>query len=161
MVSDQIGFFYFQKLVFGGLKINLYNLENEIIRKRFPDPRIHFAINCASGGCPRLPRTAFHVEDLEVELEREAAFFINEPRNYWIDSQTQTIHVSSILDWYREDFLGWMQRSQAHMGDSELLDYVRLYLHGEQRVELDQAKAAGYTVVPIPYDWSLNDQNGH
>jgi hypothetical protein len=43
----------------GGREISLYRLENGIIRKRFPDPRLHFALNCASLGCPRMPRQAF------------------------------------------------------------------------------------------------------
>jgi hypothetical protein len=158
LVSDQIGFFYFQKLVFGGEKLNLYNLEKEVIRKRFPDPRIHFAINCASGGCPRLPRTAFRSENLEAELEREARFFLNEERNLRIDDGTRTIHLSCILDWYRQDFLRWMQEARPESADPDLLDYARLYLTEERRAALDQAEAAGYKVQPIPYNWSLNDQ---
>ncbi len=160
LVSDQIGFFYFQKLVFGGVKINLYDLEHEVIRKRFPDPRVHFAINCASGGCPRLPRTAFHAADLDAELDRETRFFVNEARNLRIDDAAKLIHISSIFDWYRTDFTDWLTSSHPEMVDADLLDYARLYLGADARTSLDRAEAAGYQVRAIPYDWSLNDQGG-
>lgn len=158
LIADQIGFFCFQKLVFGGAKINLYDLEHEIIRERFADPRLHFAINCASGGCPRLPRSAFHAASLEEELEREARYFVNEPRNLRIDDAAQVIHLSSIFDWYRDDFLDWMKRTRPQMSDPDLLDYARLYLTPDSRANLDRAEDAGYQVRVIPYDWSLNDQ---
>ncbi len=158
LVSEQIGFFYFQKLVFGGAKINLYDLEHEIIRKRFPDPCLHFAINCASAGCPRLPRQAFHVAHLEDELDRETRYFVNDPRNLRVDDSTQVILISSIFDWYRDDFLGWMATSFAQTPDPDLLDYARLYLSAGRRAEVDRAEAAGYVVQTIPYDWRLNDQ---
>ena len=63
------GFFYFQRASFGGKRYSLYHLENKIIRDRFNEPRIHFALNCASTGCPVLPRKAFSAENLDAELE--------------------------------------------------------------------------------------------
>ena len=117
-----------------------------------------FAINCASGGCPRLPRSAFHAASLEEELEREARYFVNEPRNLRIDDAAQVIHLSSIFDWYRDDFLDWMKRTRPQMSDPDLLDYARLYLTPDSRANLDRAEDAGYQVRVIPYDWSLNDQ---
>jgi hypothetical protein len=160
LVSDQIGFFYFQELVFGGAKLNLYDLEHEIIRKRFPDPRIHFAINCASGGCPRLPSSAFRAADLEGALDREARRFVNEARNLRVDDEARVIHLSSIFDWYRQDFLSELGRSHPEIADADLLDYARLYLVQETRDTLDRAEAAGYQIRVIPYDWRLNDQPG-
>lgn len=158
LLSDQIGFFYFQKLIFGGTRMNLYNLEHEIIRKRFADPRLHFAINCASAGCPRLPRSAFHAASLEDELETETRYFVNEPRNLRVDDDAQVIHVSSIFLWYRDDFVDWMKRTHPQVADPDLLDYARLYLSADTRADLDRAEAAGYEIQAIPYDWNLNDQ---
>lgn len=158
LVSPQIGFFYFQKLTFGGLKINLYNLEHEIIRARFPDPRLHFAINCASAGCPRLPQRAFHGDGLDDRLEAEARLFVNEPRNLRIDEATQTMHLSSIFDWYREDFLALLRQRYPQNPTPDLLDYARLYLTPGRLEALDQAEAQGYRLQFVAYDWRLNDQ---
>ena len=149
------GFFYFRKLIFGGESYNLYNLENEVIRGRFSEPRIHFAINCASNGCPRLPQHAFTSDDLEKQLETEAFKFINEPRNLQIDHDQQVMHVSSILVWYEEDFLAWY-RGKYPEENASLVNYLRLYLDPQRVIELD--RAAGYEVRAIPYDWGLNDQ---
>lgn len=59
---NKIRFFFLRRFNVAGKKINLRNLENKILRKRFKDPRIHFAINCASKSCPNLPDRLFHAE---------------------------------------------------------------------------------------------------
>jgi hypothetical protein len=149
------GFFYFRKLIFGGESYNLYDLENEVIRGRFPEPRIHFAINCASNGCPRLPQHAFTSDDLEEQLESETRKFANEPRNLRIDHDQRVVHVSSILTWYEDDYLAWY-RGKFPEKDATLMNYLRLYLVPERIIELN--RATGYEVRAIPYDWGLNDQ---
>lgn len=160
LLSDQIGFFYFQKLIFGGRKINLYNLEHEVIRERFPDPRIHFAINCASGGCPRLPASAFHADRLDGELHRETVRFVNEERNLRVDDDARVVHLSSIFVWYRDDFTNWLQSAQPDLAEPTLLDYVLAYVDVERAPSVERARSEGYEIRAIPYDWSLNDQGG-
>ena len=150
------GFFLFQRLTFGGIQTSLYYLEHYVIRKRFADPRIHFALNCASGGCPRLPRQAFTAEHLDTQLDQAARQFMTEKRNLVIDHQAKTVWLSSIFDWYKKDFVGWYERKFASTGKASLLDYVSLYASLEQAQELKHA--ASYTLRFVPYDWSLNDQ---
>ena len=118
---DKSGFFYFRKLVFGGESYNLYDLEKDVIRGRFPEPRIRFAINCASNGCPRLPRRAFTGDRLEQQLETEARRFINEPRNLRFDHDRQVLHLSSIFTWYEEDYLAWY-RERYLEADASLMN---------------------------------------
>ena len=150
------GFFYFQKVRLGGEAMSLYHLENDIIRKRFDEPRIHFALNCASLSCPELPRRAFTADNLENELEREARKFLSQSRNLRIDHENQTIYLSEIFDWYRDDFVSWLrQRSSNQTGG--LLDYIALYVEAETADDLRQA-AKTYAVSFIPYDWTLNDR---
>jgi hypothetical protein len=152
---DKSGFFYFRKLLFGGESYNLYNLEKEVIRGRFPEPRIHFAINCASNGCPRLPQRAFTSDQLEQQLETEARRFTNEPRNLRFDHEQQVLHVSSIFAWYEEDYVAWY-REKYPEGDASLVNYLRLYLAEDRVAELD--RAVDYEVRAMEYDWGLNDQ---
>ena len=154
-MPEHSGFFYFQKLEFGGVEMNLYDLEHEIIRERFVDPRIHFAINCASNGCPRLPRHAFTVANLDAELDREARRFVAEERNVRVDGDARALYLSSIFSWYEADFIDWY-KAQHQTDRATLLDVVRLYASPEMAPAL--TAASDYDVRIIPYDWGLNDQ---
>jgi hypothetical protein len=152
--SAMAGFFFFRKVVLGGETISLLDLENEVIRP-YGDPRIHFAINCASIGCPRLPRRAFSADGLDAELDRETRRFFADPEKLRIDPDARTVHLSSILDWFEGDFTGWLEQQGA--GESPtLLDYVRRYVSAERKTELDRAQ--DYDVSFIEYDWGLNAQ---
>lgn len=154
-LSDKSGFFVFQRLTFGGKATSLYYLENGVIRKRFGDPRIHFALNCAALGCPRLPRQSFSGEALDHQLENEARLFLAEERNFKIDQHEKIIYLSSIFQWYEEDFLSWY-RSRFPGHQASLIKYIALYLTPEKTAQLDKY-GDDYTVRFIPYDWRLND----
>ncbi len=151
------GFFLFQRVTFGGETTSLYFLEHRVIRTRFADPRIHFALNCASGGCPRLPRQAFTAEQVDEQLDHEARRFLAEERNLVIDHENKIVSLSSIFQWYESDFLTWLQH-QFPGRKATLLDYVALYVSAEKAEELQ--RAASYAVRFLPYDWRLNDQRG-
>ena len=155
ILPDRSGFFYFQKLIFGGQAINLYNLEHQVIRKRFSDPRMHFALNCASIGCPRLPIRAFSSENLSAELDRETRKFINEPRNFYVDHEAQVLYLSSIFVWYKSDFTNWYSNTFSEESPN-LLNYLRLYL--APNLLKTAAQADHYEIRATKYDWSLNDQ---
>jgi len=148
------GFFFFQDVVLGGQTISLLDLENKVIRP-YGDPRVHFAINCASISCPRLPRRAFSADGLDAELDRETRRFFADPEKLRIDPDARTVHLSSILDWFESDFTGWLKQQGA--GESPtLLDYVRHYVPAKQQAEID--RALDYDIEFIEYDWSLNAQ---
>jgi len=149
------GFFLFQRVSLGGKVTSLYAIENQIIRKRFPDPRIHFALNCASHGCPRLPRRAFTAENLDSELDRETRLFLAENRNFTIDDQEGIAYLSSIFDWYQKDFLSWYQ-TRFPSKRATLLNYVMLYLSHPKAEKVKRVPP--YQIRFIPYDWQLNDQ---
>lgn len=157
-LSDKAGFFFFQRLTFGGSRTSLYYLENKVIRKRFKDPRIHFALNCASLSCPRLPRQAFSGEGLDRQLDHETRLFVSEMRNFRIDHREKIIYLSSIFQWYEKDFTNWL-RKQYPDREASLINYVRLYLPADKAEALDRV-AHQYAVRFIPYDWRLNDQSG-
>ena len=155
-LSDKSGFFFFQRLIFGGKSTSLYYLENQLIRKRFNDPRIHFAVNCASIGCPRLPRHSFSGESLDRQLDNEARFFLTEKRNFKIDHDEKVIYLSSIFKWYETDFTSWYATKYPGR-PSSLLSYIELYLTPQKKEELKKIRNR-YSLRFIPYDWRLNDQ---
>ncbi len=151
------GFFLFQRVAFGEETTNLYFLLEGVIRKRFAEPRVHFALNCGARSCPRLPRRAFTAERLDEELDHEARKFLAEDRNLKIDHSEKTVFLSSIFDWYEKDYLQWYRR-QFPDQKATLLRYVALYVSPERAEEL--GRAASYEVRFVPYDWRLNDQRG-
>jgi hypothetical protein len=151
------GFFLFQRVIFGGKTTSLYFLEHGVVRKRFADPRVHFALNCASRSCPRLPQSAFTAEELHEQLDYEARRFVAEKRNVNIDHHQSTVWLSSIFDWYADDFLQWY-RHHFPGEPATLLRYIALYASPEHAEELKQATS--YTVRFVAYDWGLNDQDG-
>ena len=153
-VPDKSGFFYFLRPIFGGEQQSLYHLENDLIRTRFADPRVHFALNCASRGCPILPRRASSTRHFDAELDRETRKFLSEQRNFRVDFAKRVVYLSSIFDWYREDFLQWLVAAEGEI-DPTLLDYVRRYLSLAKRTRLDQCEDCALEF--IVYDWQLND----
>jgi hypothetical protein len=155
-LPDKTGFFFFQRVVFGGVSTSLYGLENAVIRERFSEPRVHFALNCASLGCPRLPRDAFDGKNLDSQLERESRRFFSEPRNFQVDIPGNRVYLSSILDWYRDDFIDWLA-DQYPDREPDLLKFVRLYLDDRQKAQLN-ALSPDFSVEFVAYDWGLNER---
>jgi len=156
---DKSGFFFFQRFTYGGTEIDLYALENKIIRKRFDDPRIHFALNCASLSCPKLPKEPFYPDRLDIQLDREAKKFINDTGNVWFDEEHNTLHLSSIFKWYEEDFTSWLATYYPSKKPT-LAAYVALYLQPESAMLLEK-RPETLSIEFLPYDWGLNDAAHH
>lgn len=87
-----------------GEDISLNDIEHRILRPIWRDPRIHYAVNCASVGCPNLMPTAFTADNIEPLLDRAAREYVNSPRGLTINGDTATL--SSIYVWFSEDFGG-------------------------------------------------------
>lgn len=137
---NKVRFFYFGKLQVGGAAISLYDYENDVIRA-LGDARVHFALNCMSVGCPRLPREPFLAAALEQQLEREARRFFNDPRHITVDAARRVVRLSEILQFYPEDFL---------KAAPSLIAYVNRYR--------DIKVPESYAIEYIPYDWTINRQ---
>jgi len=132
----------------GGRSLSLDQIEHEIIRKRFQEPRIHFALVCAALGCPPLRSEAFVGARLDEQLEDQARrFILRSPAKNSVDVERRTVRVSPILDWYREDFGGT---------DAALGRYLAgLYPEGPQRQLLSSGR---FELETTDYDWTLNSQ---
>ena len=119
------------------------DIEHEILRKRFKEPRIHFAIVCASSGCPPLPRIAYTEENVQVRLEEETRKYINSTRGTRIDRAENTLHLSKLFDWFKSDFVD---------KSGSVIDFVRPYLREEVVLFLDRKPKIDF----LHYDWALN-----
>ena len=130
----------------GGQVVSLHEVEHEILRP-MKDPRIHAAIVCASTSCPSLAREPYTAAGIDVELDRAfRAFLADRGKGMRIDRANETLYLSSIFDWFEEDW-------QAQGG------VVRAI--AKQAPEADRAwlrqHAASLEVDSLDYDWRLND----
>ncbi|MBY0508186.1 MAG: DUF547 domain-containing protein [Bryobacteraceae bacterium] len=145
------GFFRRDDYTAGGRKLSLMTLENGILRARFAEPRIHFAIVCASLSCPKLARTAFTAANLNALLESQTRQYFAERRNLSIDAKANRVTLAAILDWYKADF----EKFTGQSAPLALLDYARRYAGAEQREALAALKSP--KIGFRDYDWSIND----
>jgi len=124
----------------GGV-ITLDDIEHDILRPRFKDPRVHFAVNCASKSCPPLQSEPYEGSILDQQLDGAAQAFINDPRRNRLDGKT--LYVSKIFDWFEEDF------------NDDVFGFFLKYARGDLKKQLE-ANRANITIKYLNYDWSLN-----
>ncbi|MHA2385562.1 MAG: DUF547 domain-containing protein [Candidatus Thorarchaeota archaeon] len=144
----RVRFFALQKFNVGRKRYTLRAIEN-MIRKEFQDPRIHFALNCSTLGCPVLKDGLYSADNIENELEQAARLYIRSPRGSRIDKDNGILHLSLIFKWYRNDFKG--------TGKS-LVQYVAQYLTDEDAKYLLTNERA-IKIKSIDYDWTLNNSD--
>lgn len=116
---------------------SLSNIEHDILRK-MNEPRIHFAINCASKSCPKLMNVAFTAENLEHLLEQATDGFINNSNKNKLSEKK--VELSKLFKWYKEDFTK----------NGNLIDYINQY----STVKIDSDAPVSF----LEYDWRLNEQ---
>jgi thiol-disulfide isomerase/thioredoxin len=153
------GFFYDLEFVIGGEKMNLYDIENKIIRAQFKDARIHFAINCGSSSCPLLRKDAFDAQKLEGQLESASTQFVNDGKNVIVDDAKKQVVMSKIFEWYSDDFVAFTKQ-RSKLKDAGVVDFALLYAKDPLSAKLKDAKAKSYKVVFFDYDWNVNKQDG-
>lgn len=91
-----------QFIKIGTKTMSLNNIEHDILRAKYKDARIHFAVNCASISCPRINNTAFNAADLESQLNKMAISFVNNNSKNFITADK--VQISSLFEWYKDDF---------------------------------------------------------
>ena len=150
-----LGFFYQLRFLFGGETYSLYAVENNIIRARYRDARIHFVLNCASESCPVLRPELPDGEQLEAFLQQAAVDFVNDDGNVRIDHENKVIVLSTIFKWFRKDFINDLRR-RGLPSERGLIDYVANVAPATVGAELRRAN--DYEIVFADYDWNLNQQ---
>ena len=133
----------------GDFDLTLDAIEHNLLRPYFKDPRIHFAVNCASGSCAPLPPWAFDGSRLDAQLEERARSFLTDPANVRISDGT--LELSSYFDWYGDDFSapGWSPRADtvALFVADYATEEVSAFIHDDD---------GNPPIAYLDYDWSLN-----
>jgi hypothetical protein len=125
-----------------GEQLSLNDVEHRILRPIWEDPRIHYAVNCASIGCPDLPPRAYTAAETDRMLDEGARRYINSDRG--VAFSDGTLYLSSIYDWFQEDFGGSLEGVFSHL---------RRYADEETMQDLERYSGS----VQYRYDWSLNE----
>lgn len=134
------------KLHVGHKPISLDEIEHQMLRK-MNEPRIHFAIVCASIGCPRLLNEAYQPDRVDEQLTANAKDFFTRSQNFRHDVRAKRFYLSSILKWFGEDF---------GSSQSEVLKRIAVWLPDETAAQAALKNAV--SVSYLDYDWNLNSQ---
>jgi hypothetical protein len=125
-----------------GTALTLNDIEHRILRPIWQDPRIHYAVNCASIGCPDLRPEPYAAETLDRQLDAAARGYVNDPRG--AELMDGALTVSKIYTWYQEDF---------ENSDAGVIRHLRQHADAELRATLDGIS----DIADSRYDWSLNE----
>lgn len=123
----------------GDKTLSLGGIENSILRK-MNEPRIHFAINCASISCPDLYNEAFTADKIDAQLNKVTRSFINGSKN---EIGVNNLKLSKIFDWYKKDYV--------INGENDIISYVNAYLNKKIKI------SPNATIEYFEYDWALNE----
>ncbi len=139
-----------------GTKVSLDGIEHEMLRApgRYDDPRVHFALVCASIGCPMLRDEAYVGERLDAQLDDQVRRFLSDRKRNRFDPKSRSLQVSKLFDWYGDDF------TKGHRG----ITSVRAFLAAQADVLADapddreRVRRQQADVGFLDYDWRLNDR---
>ncbi len=133
-----------QRWHIGDLTLSLDSIEHQYLRSQFAEPRIHFAINCASIGCPPLRQEAYQAGQLEQQLQSQAMLVHNDHRWFQLEKKAHVLYLTRLYDWFGGDF------KQA--GGSVLAYAARFSLPLARTLEASTQPSIQW----LDYDWSLN-----
>lgn len=138
-----------------GTRVSLDEVEHGMLRERgtYDEPRVHFAVNCASIGCPLLREEAFVADRLPAQLaEQTQRFMSDRTRNRW-NSQRSRMEISKIFDWYGEDF------ELGHQGIASLKAFLGSFADSlaDAPADRERIRSGQFSITFLDYDWALND----
>lgn len=138
-----------------GRQLSLDGIEHDLLRRRgaYDEPRVHFALNCASVGCPMLREEAYVADRLDAQLAQQAKrFMADRTRNRW-NAARGRLELSKIFDWYGDDF------RQGHQGIASLTAFAARYADvlADAPAERERIRSESVEVAFLAYDWALND----
>jgi hypothetical protein len=140
-----------------GRDLTLDDIEHRWLRAELKEPRIHFALVCAAASCPPFRQEAYSADQLDLQLDDQAARFFNDTSKNAFDSAANEVRLSSILGWFGEDFApfapatGFQAENAAQRGS---LAFAARFLPA---ATADWLRDGSYSVRYLEYNWTLND----
>jgi len=140
--QDDPTFFTENIFKIGNSTLSLNKLEKKVIFKKYPDPRLHFALICAAKGCPKLASSAYTHQNLDEQLDSQTRKSLNNSHILRYDQSSESLILSKIFEWYREDF---------GKNKSDIINFLNQYYSSSISMQSSIEFSA--------YDWSLNQQD--
>ena len=142
-----------------GKAMTLNDVEHNVLRKQFDEPRIHWGLVCASVGCPNLRAEPYTAERFDEQCREQIEQSLRDPTKFRVDRGRKRVYLSAILKWFAEDFVS-SYGTDAKFGDQNrevraVLNFISRYL---SRSDQPYLAAGGYKVAYLKYDWSLNER---
>ena len=141
-----------------GRQMTLDAIEHETLRKQFDEPRIHVALVCAAMGCPPLRNEPYTGDRLDAQLEDQSRKFLRNPEKFRIDRGSNTVHLSSIFEWFGGDFSKQYQTKGFRQADASVrpvLEFTSRHVSDQDAQYLEKQE---YRIDYLDYEWSLNEQ---
>ena len=156
------GFWEDNKITIGGKTATLAQIEHNLLRRDFRDPRTHFAVVPAAVGGATIERVAFSAPGLDQWLDRKAREYLGSPRNVRVDTKSGTIYVPQLFRWFPLDFaksVGLGRAFPPPTDDQIIVAYLRKKGGSDLRTQIDRVgkKDSEIRVIYEPFDWTLND----
>ncbi|ESA36787.1 putative conserved secreted protein [Leptolyngbya sp. Heron Island J] len=157
-IKDITGVWRLRKHPINETEKTLNNIEHDVLRVDFDEPRLHAAIVCAAISCPPLRNEAFNGENLDAQLDEQVVQWLARPDGLKIDKEAGEVKVSKIFSWFGGDWIPSYGVESGFTGSKEeqaVLNFISEYVSEEDRAYLE---AGEYKLSYFNYDWSLNDQ---
>jgi len=142
-----------------GRSVTLNQIEHDILRREFNEPRIHMALVCAAKGCPPLRNSPYTQDSLDAQLDDQTRRFLADPRKFRLDTKKQKIELSPIFKWFGENFIRSNLKTEAEnkelAAQRSVLEFISGYLDNRQGLG---NTLSDYEIEYLDYDWSLNEQ---
>ncbi|MAD60775.1 MAG: hypothetical protein CMH49_04550 [Myxococcales bacterium] len=151
--APRYAFFKQKQHIINQKTYSLDDIEHRVIRAKFKEPRIHFALNCASQSCPRLHHEPYRASDLNRQLEKVSRHFINDPKRNRAFGQVW--QLSKIFFWYKKDFQSASKKKEQV---NSVQSFIEAYLDASHFTQIKTASLA-IKIEYLEYDWSLNGES--
>jgi len=143
-----------------GSSMTLDFIEHEILRKQYEEPRVHMGLVCAASSCPPLRRKPYTGRQLDAQLRDQSRTFLLRPSNFRIEKGSKILFLSSIFEWFGEDFVGVYDDGPSFKNYSAreraVLNFVAQHVSEQVRADVLRED---YKVRYLDYDWSLNTRD--
>lgn len=150
------------EITIGKRKASLAQIEHNVLRRDFHDPRSHFAVAPAAIGGASLERVAYSAPGLDLWLKRKTSEFLGKKENVWVDGNKGVVHVTQLFRWFPLDFaksVGLGKKFPPPTDDQIIIAYLTKFGPDKLKKQLEQASLSSSKlhVVYEPFNWKLND----
>ncbi|WP_324616412.1 DUF547 domain-containing protein [Lusitaniella coriacea] len=153
------GVWKIRKFSLAGQEKTLDNIEHQILREKFNEPRIHAALVCAAVSCPPLRTEPYTAAQLDFQLDEQVRIWLARPQGLQIEREREKVSISAIFDWFGEDWVpsyGVKEKFSGNERQRATLNFISRYI---SPVEAQYLEEGNYELNYLDYDWSLNRQN--